>query len=397
YTLVFSRPLPVALVSCQQPNARSSLAWRPSESLHPGTPAAYVFAKKLTKEEKKAAAAAKRAAKKAAKGGGKEEEVFDSGVDAAAAISAVAGRAEAERDKKDEAVDKLADAGTICTYSQTASGVDDRSRDINVQNFTLLHKGTVFLDECEIVLSYGNRYGLIGSNGSGKSTFLNALGARAVPIPEGIDMYHLKEEVAASEMTAFEAVMSVDEVRKQLEKDADDLNHLMSSLGEDEEEKQEQIMELLTLTYERLDEMDATTAEVRARTILKGLGFTHEMQSKMTKDFSGGWRMRVALARALFIKPVCLLLDEPTNHLDLEAVLWLEEYLSKWDRILVMISHSQDFMNGVCTHMIHLTSKKRLEYYSGNYDSFVKTKSEKVENQWKAYRWEQDQIKSMKE
>jgi ATP-binding cassette subfamily F protein 2 len=143
--------------------------------------------------------------------------------------------------------------------------------------------------------------------------------------------------------------------------------------------------------------MDATTAEVRARTILKGLGFTHEMQSKMTKDFSGGWRMRVALARALFIKPVCLLLDEPTNHLDLEAVLWLEEYLSKWDRILVMISHSQDFMNGVCTHMIHLTSKKRLEYYSGNYDSFVKTKSEKVENQWKAYRWEQDQIKSMKE
>jgi hypothetical protein len=205
-----------------------------------------VFAQKLTQEEKTAAAAAKRAAKKAAKGGGKEEEVADSGVDAAAAISAVAGRAEAERDKKDEAVDKLADAGTICTYSQTASGVDDRSRDINVQNFTMLHKGTVFLDECEIVLSYGNRYGLIGSNGSGKSTFLNALGARAVPIPEGIDMYHLKEEVAASEMTAFEAVMSVDEVRKQLEKDADDLNHLMSSLGEDEEEKQEQIMEVRT-------------------------------------------------------------------------------------------------------------------------------------------------------
>ena len=91
-------------------------------------------------------------------------------------------------------------------------------------------------------------------------------------------------------------------------------------------------MDLLNLVYERLDEMDAETAEVRARSILKGLGFTHEMQSKATKDFSGGWRMRVALARALFIKPACLLLDEPTNHLDMEAVLWLEDYLSKWNR-----------------------------------------------------------------
>jgi len=156
-------------------------------------------------------------------------------------------------------------------------------------------------------------------------------------------------------------------------------------------------MELLAIVYERLDEMDAATAEVRARSILKGLGFTHEMQSKATKDFSGGWRMRVALARALFIKPVCLLLDEPTNHLDMEAVLWLEEYLSKWDRILLMISHSQDFLNGVCTHMIELTPKKRLEYYGGNYDTYCNTKAEKLDAQWKVYKREQEDIKSVKE
>ena len=106
---------------------------------------------------------------------------------------------------------------------------------------------------------------------------------------------------------------------------------------------------------------------------------------------------RVALARALFIKPACLLLDEPTNHLDMEAVLWLEDYLAKWNRILLMVSHSQDFLNGLCTHIIHLTSKKKLVFYDGYYHQFVKTSSEKIENQWKQYKWEQKQIKSMKE
>lgn len=107
--------------------------------------------------------------------------------------------------------------------------------------------------------------------------------------------------------------------------------------------------------------------------------------------------MRVSLARALFIKPACLLLDEPTNHLDMEAVLWLEDYLSKWNRILLLVSHSQDFLDGVCTHMIHLNPNRTLVYYAGNYSQFVKTKREKEDNQMKAYKWEQEQIKSMKD
>ena len=111
--------------------------------------------------------------------------------------------------------------------------------------------------------------------------------------------------------------------------------------------------------------------------------------------FSGGWRMRIALARALFIKPHLLLLDEPTNHLDLEACVWLEEELSNYKQILVLISHSQDFMNGVCTQVIHL-NKQRLDYYGGNYDAFVRTRAELMENQDKRYQWEQDQIAHMK-
>ena len=113
------------------------------------------------------------------------------------------------------------------------------------------------------------------------------------------------------------------------------------------------------------------------------------------KDFSGGWRMRVSLARALFIKPQLLLLDEPTNHLDLEACVWLEEELKEYKHILIIVSHSQDFLNGVCSNIINIKDQK-LEYYTGNYDQYVKTKREVEENQMKAYQWEQDQIANMK-
>jgi ATP-binding cassette subfamily F protein 2 len=150
---------------------------------------------------------------------------------------------------------------------------------------------------------------------------MKALGVRAIPIPSGIDIFHLKEEVEpSSTLTAIEAVMEVDEERARLEKEVEELNAALTKLTEEEgggddddgmtmDEKQEILMDMLTVTYERLDALDADTAETRARSILTGLGFTHAMQGKFTGDFSGGWRMRVSLARALFIQPTLLLLD----------------------------------------------------------------------------------------
>ena len=120
---------------------------------------------------------------------------------------------------------------------------------------------------------------------------------------------------------------------------------------------------VLGLLY-RLDNLDASTTEARAAKLLHGLGFDTRMQHQATKDFSGGWRMRIALARALFVDPTFLILDEPTNHLDLEACVWLEETLKGFKRILLMVSHSQDFMNGICTNIIHMHQKK-LKYYGG--------------------------------
>ncbi|CAI5700885.1 hypothetical protein KXD40_005800 [Peronospora effusa] len=291
--------------------------------------------------------------------------------------------------------DRLAEAGIIATCSHNVRSVHKNFKDINVLNFSITYFGKVLMEDCDISLNYGRRYGLIGRNGSGKSTFMNVLGARGIPIPESIDIYHLKHEIEASDMTALEAVLSVDEERNKLQNEADELSEQMTDESISEEDS-EAISDRLTDLYERLDDMDAATAEVRARQILSGLTFSDAMMEKKTKEFSGGWRMRIALARALFIQPTLLLLDEPTNHLDMEAVVWLEDYLAKWKKILLMISHSQEFMNEVCTNIIDLTNKK-LEYYAGNYDTYVRTKSEKEENQMKRYNWEQDQIKHMKE
>lgn len=265
-------------------------------------------------------------------------------------------------------------------------GVHPKSRDIKIDNFSITFYGTELMQDTTLELNCGRRYGLIGLNGSGKSALLSALGRREVPIPDHIDIYHLTREISASDKSALQCVMEVDEMKLKLEKLADEL------AANEDDESQEQLMDI----YERLDEMSADTAEFRAAKILDGLGFTKEMQQKKAKDFSGGWRMRIALARVLYVKPHLLLLDEPTNHLDLDACVWLEEELKNYKHILVIVSHSQDFMNGVCTNIIHLHQCK-LKNYSGNYDIFCRTRAELQENQMKQYKWEQDQIAHMKD
>ncbi|KAG4988974.1 hypothetical protein JHK85_031957 [Glycine max] len=347
-------------------------------------------ASKKKAAQKKAAAAAKRGGKAAA----------------AAVMAATSSKA------ADKVANGIAD---IQISDRTCTGVlcsHPLSRDIRIESLSVTFHGHDLIVDSELELNYGRRYGLLGLNGCGKSTLLTAIGCRELPIPDHMDIYHLTREIDASDMSALEAVISCDEERLKLEKEAEALAAQDDGGGES-----------LERIYERLDALDAATAEKRAAEILHGLGFDKQMQAKKTRDFSGGWRMRIALARALFMNPTILLLDEPTNHLgilsalervplvfvnnfymsyalvgwgDLEACVWLEESLKKFERILVVISHSQDFLNGVCTNIIHMQSKK-LKLYTGNYDQYVQTRSELEENQMKQYKWEQEQIASMKE
>lgn len=324
---------------------------------------------------KKAAAAAKRGAKSAV---------------VSAPKSGAASSASVEQNGKAIAgVDTAADEISAMTISdRTCTGVlcsHPLSRDIHIESLSVTFHGHELIVDSELELNYGRRYGLLGLNGCGKSTLLTALGMRELPIPEHMDIYHLTREIEATDMTSLEAVMNCDEERLKLEKEAEALSAQDDGGGE-----------ALDRIYERLELLDAATAEKRAAEILFGLGFSKKMQAQKTRDFSGGWRMRIALARALFMNPTILLLDEPTNHLDLEACVWLEETLKKFDRILVVVSHSQDFLNGVCTNIIHMQNKK-LKLYTGNFDQYFQTRAELEENQMKQYRWEQEQISSMKE
>lgn len=261
------------------------------------------------------------------------------------------------------------------------------SRDVHIDNLSITFHGAELLTDTRLELNCGRRYGLIGLNGCGKSSLLSAIANKELPIPEHVDIFHLKREMPPSDKTALECVMEADEQRIRLEKEAE----YLASKGHDDETVHDRLMDV----YERLEELDAAKALTLAGRVLHGLGFTKDMQRMPVKSFSGGWRMRIALARALFLKPALMLLDEPTNHLDLEACVWLERELKSYKRILVIISHSQDFMNGICTNIVHM-HKQKLQYYGGNYDTYVQTRLELEENQMKRYRWEQDQIGHMK-
>jgi len=258
------------------------------------------------------------------------------------------------------------------------------SADIHIHNFSMTFHGKPLIQDTSLELNNGNRYGLIGSNGCGKSTLLQALAEQDIKLQPHIDIFYLSQEMPPSDKTPIECVQEVDKERTMLEEEA-------AKMMVDDPEN-----ERLLQIYDRLDDLDVDKAAVRAARILKGLGFTHQMQNKKMSDFSGGWRMRVALARALFVKPYLLLLDEPTNHLDLNACVWLEQELKNFKNILVLVSHSQDFLNGVCSNIL-LMQQGKLRIYSGNYDTFVSTKSEQDESQMKLYKKEQADLAAMKE
>ncbi|XP_069474926.1 ATP-binding cassette sub-family F member 3 [Ambystoma mexicanum] len=255
----------------------------------------------------------------------------------------------------------------------------NKSYDVRIENFDVSFGERVLLTGADMNLAAGRRYGLVGRNGLGKTTLLKMMASRSLRVPSHISILHVEQEVAGDDTGALQSVLECDTVRESLLKEEKELNARINAgkiLGT------ESIR--LTEIYAKLEEIEADKAPARASVILAGLGFNPKMQTQQTKEFSGGWRMRLALARALFAKPDLLLLDEPTNMLDVRAILWLENYLQTWQSTILVVSHDRNFLNAVATDIMHLHSQ-RLETYRGDFENFMKIKEERLKNQQREY------------
>lgn len=265
----------------------------------------------------------------------------------------------------------------------SASGGGGRSRDLILENFDVTLGGKRILTNANLLLSRGRRYGLVGRNGVGKSTLLRNLSARQLAVPVTMSILHVEQEVVGDETTALQSVLSADFKREALMSEETRLQTALQATIADE--KMSKAMgHRLDAIYRILAEMDAASAEARAAMILNGLGFSVEDQGKATKHFSGGWRMRIALARALFCQPDLLLLDEPTNMLDFPSVVWLEGYLNNWKGTLLVVSHDRCFLDNVATDILHMLNEQ-LDTYRGNYVQFLATREERLKNQQREY------------
>jgi ATP-binding cassette, subfamily F, member 3 len=211
-----------------------------------------------------------------------------------------------------------------------------------------------------------SRVGLVGRNGAGKSTLVRVIAGLLEPdegaaeMPRGSRLGYIAQEAPSGSGTPFETVLAADTERARLLDEAERSSD-PHRLGE---------------IHERLNAIDAHAAPSRAARILVGLGFDEDMQHRPLDSFSGGWRMRVALAALLFSAPDLLLLDEPSNHLDLEAVLWLEDFLQSYRATIVVVSHERDFLNNVVDHILHL-DRGKLTLYPGGYDAFERQRAER--------------------
>lgn len=312
------------------------------------------------------------------------------------------------------------------TVESMMESSSDNMQDVHFRNLDLPNLrggGPNLLQNASITLARGRRYGLMGRNGCGKTTFLSFMASRQIPdaVPKNMNMLLVRQEIIGNEWSAVETVLKSDvkrqsvkrfiewceaeldnmdnpvkreepeepeknvqaeskgrqklrdRKRQNVQKAAVALVSTANASSKDTEQKRADLTDKLSKAYQRLasiEEEEGGDPEPRARKVLSGLGFSEIMMDKPTSELSGGWRMRVSLSCALFANPSLLLLDEPTNHLDLEAVLWLEKYLTtKFTGTLVVVSHDRHFLNEVVTDVVHF-HKNNLTCYRGDISNF---------------------------
>ncbi|MCQ0971238.1 ATP-binding cassette domain-containing protein [Paracoccus sp. TK19116] len=237
---------------------------------------------------------------------------------------------------------------------------------LRIDDISFSIQGRPLFEQAQATIPTGHKVGLVGPNGAGKTTLFRlirgelALDGGSIGLPARARVGGVAQEAPGTDVSVLDTVLAADTERADL-------------LAESETATDpHRIAEIQT----RLADIDAWSAEARAASILVGLGFSPEDQARPSRDFSGGWRMRVALAGVLFAQPDLLLLDEPTNYLDLEGALWLETYLSRYPHTVIVISHDRGLLNRAVGHILHLEDRK-LTLYTGGYDGFAKLRAER--------------------
>ncbi|EKF42892.1 ABC transporter [Nitratireductor indicus C115] len=255
---------------------------------------------------------------------------------------------------------------------------------LTISDLSLRIAGRLLIDHASLSLPTGAKAGLVGRNGTGKTTLFRAITGDLAPetgtisLPKGMRIGQVAQEAPGTEEPLIDIVLKADTERAALIEEA------KTAMDP------HRIAEIQT----RLTDIDAHSAEARASAILSGLGFDAQAQQRPASSFSGGWRMRVALAAVLFVQPDLLLLDEPTNYLDLEGTLWLENYLSRYPHTVLLISHDRDLLNRAVNSIVHL-ERKKLTFWRGGYDQFAKQYAEKAELQEKMRTKQEAQRKHM--
>ena len=295
-----------------------------------------------------------------------------------------------EEDEEDEEVEMA-----LSQPSRFLQDITTKQKQVALESVSIEFHGHTLLDSAKLFVKPGSRYGLIGKNGVGKTTLLRFMETKRIQgFPQGLQVLHVQQEIAGDDTTVLNCVIQANALLFTTKRDLETLNKAgaMSGQQDDEEMHAVKVLELSA----QLEELGGFDAEERARKVLRGLGFTEENMSATTKSLSGGWRMRVAIGRALFLEPDLLLLDEPTNHLDLPSRLWLADCICSLEQTIIVVSHDRAFLDAVTTDTIWFKDKK-LRYFPGNYTVFQKTVQDLVLKQQNLYDWQERQLDHMEE
>ena len=261
---------------------------------------------------------------------------------------------------------------------------------LSLSNFNLSINSKSLFEDSSLALSYGHRYGLIGKNGYGKSSLLKQF--KSICNEDKIRILYVEQELILDNRTPVQYILDSNVKLKYYQ---NQVNMITDLIEQDQSDYNEELFNKLGEAENNLASFNPDKEDALIKKILFGLGFDNTMLEKETSLFSGGWQMRISLARSLYLEPDLLLLDEPTNHLDLEAIIWLSDYLLSWKKIAIIVSHNIGFLNNTCTYILNIENKK-LESYKGNYYKFKHAFQQKKTEHAKKYENYDKKYKEMK-